>query len=70
MNFTIFKTWHMASDKVHYWVDELPPHEDYNLILGQAIIPDSVYIKYVKLPLVEALAESYEYVHNEYRRNK
>ncbi len=46
MNITIFKTWHMETNTYSYWQDDLPSHDKYNLIIGQAIVPDDVQQQY------------------------
>ena len=64
---TVFKTWHMESNTYNYWQDELPPHNLYNIIIGQAIIPEEIVLKHRETyDHKKFLMNCYEEVFNEY----
>jgi hypothetical protein len=41
-NITIFKTYKIENNTYSYWVDELPNHDKYDLLMGQQIIPPHI----------------------------
>lgn len=44
----IFKTYQIESGSYNYWEDMLPDHDQYDIIVGQQIVPQCISLKHME----------------------